>query len=80
MTRALPLIAALAAAGALAACDDSRHAESKTPVAEAQVKTDLPPSTVSDQTLQQAADQAAAQASTPAPGTTGTPVTTAPTQ
>lgn len=64
------------AAAALAACgDQTREAESKTPVAEAEVQTDLPAAAVSDQTLQQSADQAAAQASTPAPGTTGTPST-----
>lgn len=62
----------------LAACGDGkREAASETPVAKAEVETQLPASTVTDQELQQAADQAAAQASTPAPGTTmpATPAT-----
>ena len=61
--------AALLSAGALAACGD-REAESETPVAEAEVKTDLPESAVSDAQLQGAADAAAAQASTVAGATT----------
>ena len=50
--------------GALAACGD-REAESETPVAEAEVKTELPEQVVSDQQLQNTADAAAANASTP---------------
>ncbi len=50
--------------GALAACGD-REAESETPVAEAEVKTELPEQVVSDQQLQNTADAAAATASTP---------------
>lgn len=66
--------AAAFAALSLAACGDGkREAESQTPVATAEVETQLPESTVTDQQLQQTADQAAAQASTPAPGTTANP-------
>ena len=50
--------------GALAACGD-REAESETPVAEAEVQTDLPEEVVSDQQLQNTADAAAANASMP---------------
>ncbi|HEX8570362.1 MAG TPA: hypothetical protein VF699_10635 [Caulobacteraceae bacterium] len=65
--------------GALAACGD-REAESETPVAEAEVKTELPEEVVSDQQLQNTADAAAATASTPpasvpAGGTMGAPGT-----
>ena len=61
--------------GALAACGD-REAESETPIAEAEVSTELPEQVVSDQQLQGTADAAAANASTPpatvpAPGATG---------
>ena len=67
--------------GALAACGD-REAESETPVAEAEVKTELPEEVVSDQQLQNTADAAAANASTapaavPA-GTMGAPTTQPP--
>ena len=65
--------------GALAACGD-REAESETPVAEAEVKTELPEEVVSDQQLQNTADAAAAGASTapatvPATGATAAPAT-----
>ena len=50
--------------GALAACGD-REAESETPIAEAEVSTELPEQVVSDQQLQGTADAAAANASTP---------------
>ena len=78
--------------GALAACGD-REAESETPVAEAEVKTEMPEEVVSDQQLQNTADAAAANASTqpamvpaapgttataPATGTMGAPTTTPP--
>ena len=76
-------------AGTVAACGD-REAESETPVAEAEVKTDLPESAVSDSQLQATADQAAAAASTTSPVTQGaagattttgtTTTTTAPTE
>jgi hypothetical protein len=73
--------------GALAACGE-REAESETPVAEAEVKTEMPEEVVSDQQLQNTADAAAAGASTqpatvPATGATGTmaaPTTTPPAQ
>ena len=84
----LSITAAMALSmGALAACGD-REAESETPVAEAEVKTDLPESAVSDSQLQATADQAAAAASTTSPVTQGgattttgtTTTTTAPTE
>ena len=63
--------------GALAACGD-REAESETPVAEAEVATELPEEVVSDQQLQNTADAAAANASmapatVPATGTAAAP-------
>ena len=71
--------ALLLSTGALAACGD-REAESETPVAEAEVSTDLPESAVSDAQLQGAANAAAAEASTitgattaAVPGTTPVP-------
>jgi cytoskeletal protein RodZ len=78
----LSIAAAVAlSAGAVAACGE-RSAESETPVAEAEVKTDLPEQVVSDQQLQGTADAAATGASTPPPSvttagaTTGTTTTT----
>ena len=59
--------------GALAACGD-REAESETPVAEAEVSTDLPEQVVSDQQLQGTADAAAATASSPPPTVVAVPV------
>ena len=86
----LSIAAALAlTTGAVAACGD-REAESETPVAEAEVKTDLPEAAVTDSQLQATADQAAAAASTTSPVTQGaaagagatgtTAATTAPTE
>jgi hypothetical protein len=64
----LSIGAALAlSAGSLAACSGEREAESETPVAEAEVKTDLPEEAMSDAQLQGAADAAAAAASTTSP-------------
>ena len=72
--RPMPWISIAAAlaltAGTVAACGD-REAESETPVAEAEVKTDLPEAAVSDAQLQATADQAAAAASTTSPVTQG---------
>ena len=59
---------ALLSAGLTACGGGEREAESKTPVAEAEVHTTLPEAAVSDTALQNAADQAAAQASTTIPG------------
>ena len=63
---------ALLSAGLAACGGGEREAESKTPVAEAEVQTTLPEAAVSDTALQNAADQAAAQASTTVPGTAPT--------
>lgn len=61
--KAVQLAAAVLLLGGLAACDDTREAESETPVAEAEVQTELPQTVVSDDALQQTADEAAAAAS-----------------
>ena len=64
--------AVLASVAALAACGGKREAESATPVAEAEVSTSQPESAISDQALQNTADQAAVAASQPEPGATST--------
>ncbi len=68
--KSLTSIAAIAllAAGLAACADREREAESKTPVAEAEVQTTLPETAISDTALQNAADRAAAEASTTVPG------------
>ena len=58
------LVAGLGAA-ALAACGGDREAEGETPVAEAEVSTELPESVVSDNQLEATANAAAQAASTP---------------
>ena len=64
----LSIGAALAlSAGSLAACSGEREAESKTPVAEAEVSTTLPEEAVSDAQLQGTVDAEAAAASTTSP-------------
>ncbi len=70
--RTLTVAAVLAGAAALAACSNEREAESKTPVAEAEVSTTQPESAISDQALQNAADIAAVTASQPEPGAMST--------
>ena len=62
-SRMIGMSALLAASAALAACDDGREAEAETPVAEAEVSTELPETVVSDAELQEAADAAAVGAS-----------------
>ena len=52
-------------AAALAACSGDRQAEGETPVAEAEVSTELPESVVSDNQLEATANAAAQAASTP---------------
>lgn len=64
--RTLSIAALTAAAAALAACG-GREAESETPVAEAEVETELPESVVSDEQLEATADVAADMASQPPP-------------
>lgn len=64
-TKLLAAAAVLAlSAGGLAACNGERKAESETGAAEAEVKTDQPEAVVSDQSLQNAADNAASAATT----------------
>lgn len=66
--------AALTLAAGLAACEPGeREAEAETPVSAVEVETDLPPSAVSDQQLQEAADQAAGIAASPTPGAAVSP-------
>ena len=55
----------IAAAAALAACNDDREAEAETPVSEAEVSTELPESVVSDAALNATANAAAEVAATP---------------
>ena len=56
----LPIVAL--GALSLAACGGDRSAEAQTPTAEAEVETDLPEEVVSDEELQDLANQAAAGA------------------
>ena len=65
-------VTVLGCVAALVACGGKREAESKTPVAEAEVSTSQPESAISDQALQNTADQAAVAASQPEPGATST--------
>ena len=67
---ALPLIGAVA----LTACSGDREAEAETPVAEAEVSTELPESVVSDNRLEAAANAAAEVASSPRPEVVFVPV------
>jgi hypothetical protein len=77
---ALPLLA-LASAALVAGCSREREAEVKTGYAEVEVSTDLPPSQVSNEQLQSAAEGAAAIAETPGAGSSVvvSPTPTAPT-
>jgi hypothetical protein len=59
---------------ALAACQGERTAEAETPVAEAEVSTELPETVVSDPALQATANAAAQIASTPPPVVVPVPV------
>ena len=52
-------------AASLAACGGDREAEAETPVAEAEISTELPESVVSDNQLEATANAAAQVASTP---------------
>ena len=52
-------------AASLAACGGDREAEAETPVAEAEISTELPESVVSDNQLQATANAASQVASTP---------------
>lgn len=52
-------------AAALAACGGDREAEGETPVAEAEVSTELPESVISENQLEATANAAAQAASTP---------------
>ena len=52
-------------AASLAACGGDREAEAETPVAEAEVSTELPETVVSDNRLEATANAAAQVASTP---------------
>lgn len=62
---ALPALAALLAAGALAACgNNEREAEAQVGGAEAEVTTTLPESQVTDEQLQNTAEGAATAAAT----------------
>lgn len=63
ISRAIGMAALFAASAALAACDDSREAEAETPVAEAEVETELPETVLSDAELQDTAEAAAESAS-----------------
>lgn len=62
-SRVIGMAALFAASAALAACGDSREAEAETPVAEAEVQTELPETVISDAELQDAAEGAAEGAS-----------------
>lgn len=66
-------VTALFAAALLAGCDETREAESETPVAEAEVSTELPESAVSDAQLEAAANVAADMASQPPPAVIAVP-------
>ena len=59
---------------ALGGCDSERQAEADTPVSEAEVRTDLPESAVSDEQLQTSANIAADMAATPPPEVIPVPV------
>jgi lactoylglutathione lyase len=73
LSRITASAAVLASVTVLAACGGGeREAESKTPVAEAEVSTTQPEEAISDQALQNAADAAAVTASTPEPGAAST--------
>jgi hypothetical protein len=63
------LLTAFAATTLIAGCNREREAEVQTGNAEVEVSTDLPPSQVSNQQLQSAAEGAAAIAETPGAGT-----------
>lgn len=63
--RLFGITAACAASFALAACDNTREAESETPVSEAEVSTELPETVVSDEQLEATANAAADMAATP---------------
>jgi hypothetical protein len=79
LTRLTTAAAVLASVTALAACGGGeREAESKTPVAEAEVTTSQPEEAISDQALQNTADQAAVAASTPEAGAASTGTATTP--
>ena len=58
-------IAALFIVVPIAGCDRERTAEAETPFSEAEVSTELPAATISDQQLQGAANAAAAVAAIP---------------
>ena len=62
------------AAIALTACQGERTAEAETPVAEAEVSTELPESVVSDRALEATANAAAQVASSPPPVVIPVPV------